>query len=284
MFRVSHHSDPNELELAVLEGCYICDVLWRHYQNRKASPSTRSSQTIEANSLASSQDNKNKFTMYEFYTPKESGVLELSMLVNIRFNLGAELSYQSSSTCLFYLRPTSALDHLGKSAITINNRDAIPSMAVAKEWLENCCRRHAQCHRLKAKNSKSWEMWMKLRKSEKPNSPSLQLPARLLEIGAPTFDRVRLWFPSKNTSLLQTVSYMTLSHCWGSAQFLTLTQSSLPRLEAGILTSELPKSFQDAIHITRELGVRFLWIDSLCILQDSVTDWQQESALMADVY
>lgn len=282
--RFNHHHNPNELELAVLEGCYICDVLWRRYQYRKASPSTQSSQTIKANSLVSSQDGKNNFTMYQLDTSVESGVLELSMLVNIYFDLGAKLSVQSSSICTFYLRPTSALDHLGKSAITINNSDPIPSMAIAKGWLENCCRRHAQCHRLNTKKSKRWKMWIKLRKSEKPNSSNLQLPARLLEIGAPTFDRVRLWFPSKNTSLLQTVSYMTLSHCWGSAQFLTLTQSSLPRLEAGIFTSELPKSFQDAIHITRELGVRFLWIDSLCILQDSVSDWQQEAALMADVY
>lgn len=48
--------------------------------------------------------------------------------------------------------------------------------------------------------------------------------------------------------------------------------------------SQLAENFQDTVKITRELGIRYLWIDSLCILQDSVSDWQVESANMAAVY
>jgi hypothetical protein len=48
--------------------------------------------------------------------------------------------------------------------------------------------------------------------------------------------------------------------------------------------SQLPKTFQDAIKFTRAYGARFLWIDSLCIIQDSISDWQQESARMGDKY
>jgi hypothetical protein len=147
-------------------------------------------------------------------------------------------------------------------------RDGDPqsSMAIAKEWLDTCWKGHARCNGLSAQN------------------PDIQLPARLLEIGAPTVDQVRLWFPPKGTNLAPCVSYMTLSHCWGSAQFLTLTKRTLPKLKAGISTSKLPKTFQDAVYITRKMGIRFLWIDSLCILQDSISDWQHEAALMADVY
>jgi hypothetical protein len=47
---------------------------------------------------------------------------------------------------------------------------------------------------------------------------------------------------------------------------------------------ELPKTFQDAIVITRRLGARYLWIDSLCNIQDSVEDWENESASMEHVY
>ncbi|PMD19341.1 heterokaryon incompatibility, partial [Hyaloscypha hepaticicola] len=46
----------------------------------------------------------------------------------------------------------------------------------------------------------------------------------------------------------------------------------------------LPKTFQDAVLITRDLGVRYLWIDSLCIIQDSDEDWEQEAARMSEVY
>lgn len=48
--------------------------------------------------------------------------------------------------------------------------------------------------------------------------------------------------------------------------------------------SELPKTFQDAIIITRRLGIQYIWIDSLCIIQDSGADWEQEAARMGAVY
>jgi len=52
----------------------------------------------------------------------------------------------------------------------------------------------------------------------------------------------------------------------------------------GILISALPKTFRDAVFVANQLGVKFLWIDSLCIMQDSLSDWEQEASLMADVY
>jgi hypothetical protein len=51
-----------------------------------------------------------------------------------------------------------------------------------------------------------------------------------------------------------------------------------------IRLSSLPKTFQDAVLITRKLDVRYLWIDSLCIVQDSTADWQKESAVMEAIY
>lgn len=63
--------------------------------------------------------------------------------------------------------------------------------------------------------------------------------------------------------------YVTLSHCWGGSRKTTLTTSSLATFQAGIHLSTLPKTFQDAVILTRSLGVRYLWIDALCIIQDS---------------
>jgi hypothetical protein len=48
--------------------------------------------------------------------------------------------------------------------------------------------------------------------------------------------------------------------------------------------AELPKTFRDAIIIARRLDVRYLWIDSLCIIQDCIDDWAKESITMGDVY
>jgi hypothetical protein len=51
-----------------------------------------------------------------------------------------------------------------------------------------------------------------------------------------------------------------------------------------IRLAELPKTFRDAVVITRKLGARYLWIDSLCIVQDEMKDWETESKNMANVY
>jgi len=77
--------------------------------------------------------------------------------------------------------------------------------------------------------------------------------------------------------------YTTLSHRWGTSR-IVLANDSLPVLSKEIEVSDLPRSHQDAIIITRFLGINDIWIDSLCIIQDSTVDWQAESALMGEVY
>jgi Heterokaryon incompatibility protein (HET) len=78
--------------------------------------------------------------------------------------------------------------------------------------------------------------------------------------------------------------YMTLSHRWGEIPFLTLTRKNLHDLYTGLPLSNLPRTFQDAIAVVRRFGIRYLWIDSLCIIQDSMEDWLAESEKMKDVY
>ena len=80
--------------------------------------------------------------------------------------------------------------------------------------------------------------------------------------------------------------YVTLSHCWGDAKFLPLTPSSCQALETGMLLKALPQTFQDAITITRQLEIQYMWIDSLCIFQDEMgsASWMQEASSMDQVY
>ncbi|PVH88185.1 HET-domain-containing protein, partial [Cadophora sp. DSE1049] len=77
---------------------------------------------------------------------------------------------------------------------------------------------------------------------------------------------------------------MSLSHCWGLEQIITTTTNTLQERKVGIKLSDLSKTFRHAVEITRGLGIRYLWIDSLCIIQDDMKDWEVESAKMADVY
>ncbi|PMD37378.1 HET-domain-containing protein, partial [Hyaloscypha variabilis F] len=77
---------------------------------------------------------------------------------------------------------------------------------------------------------------------------------------------------------------ITLSHRWGDALRVTLTQLSRAEMLRGIKLTSLPMTFQDAIILARNLGVSYLWIDALCIIQDSKSDWALESAEMSRIY
>ena len=79
--------------------------------------------------------------------------------------------------------------------------------------------------------------------------------------------------------------YTALSYCWGkSASIFTLKTRNIRSLESSIPLPLLPATIQDAIAITHSLGIRYIWIDCLCILQDSQSDWEKEAAQMCDYY
>ncbi|PVI01400.1 HET-domain-containing protein [Periconia macrospinosa] len=83
------------------------------------------------------------------------------------------------------------------------------------------------------------------------------------------------------------VRYLTLSHCWGSKAWnekLVLTETNLGSLRQKQNIDVLPQTFQDAFIVLKRLGARYLWIDRLCIQQDSIDDWRVESASMEEVY
>lgn len=126
--------------------------------------------------------------------------------------------------------------------------------------MNRCKKYHAICGQL-SKNSCPW------------------YPTRLLEVGPLNTIRLRMTEIDPPSG-----PYLSLSHCWGSAVFLKLTLQNIESLKAGILCSTLPKTFREAIYITQKLGVNYLWIDSLCIIQNSVEDWRREAATMGKVY
>ncbi|KAF1955442.1 HET-domain-containing protein, partial [Byssothecium circinans] len=78
--------------------------------------------------------------------------------------------------------------------------------------------------------------------------------------------------------------YIALSYCWGKDQALKLKAANTEQLEQGLPISNLPIVFLDTIKVARKIGVHYLWIDSLCILQDSIVDWVAESAVMPQIY
>ncbi|KAJ3457178.1 hypothetical protein MRS44_014319 [Fusarium solani] len=92
-------------------------------------------------------------------------------------------------------------------------------------------------------------------------------------------DQVRL-FCSQGTR----AKYVALSHCWGGKIELVLETGNLNTFQNSIPCSSLAATFRDAITITRNLGIRYLWIDSLCIIQNSRDDWEQELNNMGPIF
>jgi hypothetical protein len=78
--------------------------------------------------------------------------------------------------------------------------------------------------------------------------------------------------------------YIALSYVWGEPQAHSTTQDRLEMYQGGIELSALPQTIRDAIRVTHSLGYRFLWIDSLCILQDSDEDKRNEIGNMRSIY
>lgn len=118
------------------------------------------------------------------------------------------------------------------------------------------------------------------------------LPTRVLYVGDledPDYDSdlVRL-VCAPNTRRQE---YIALSHCWGNLsdeekKAYCTTRYNIRRRLKGFSLSELPKTFRDAVEVTRELGMLYLWIDSLCIVQygDDNQDWKRESKKMEAVF
>ncbi|KAF3010193.1 hypothetical protein E8E14_009881 [Neopestalotiopsis sp. 37M] len=121
-------------------------------------------------------------------------------------------------------------------------------------WIQNCLMNHDDC----------------------TGFQSSFTPTRLVEVGA---GQVTL------REGLQNISYACLSHCWGASQstIRTLT-SNIDYFKRLIPWEDLSRTFHDAIDICRRLDIQYIWIDSLCIIQDSEQDWKHESLTMASVY
>ncbi|RBR22121.1 uncharacterized protein FIESC28_04626 [Fusarium coffeatum] len=111
------------------------------------------------------------------------------------------------------------------------------------------------------------------------------LPTRLLHCqpspvsgGTPTVKLVN------TNDLSPSTRYVALTHRWGTVQPLMLLKALQDTFHTNIPFVSIPATFQDAIRLTNDIGLEYIWIDSLCIIQDSKDDWQAEAARMASVY
>ncbi|EPE27256.1 hypothetical protein GLAREA_03171 [Glarea lozoyensis ATCC 20868] len=140
--------------------------------------------------------------------------------------------------------------------------DSAEALARLRAQFEQCLASHAEC------------------RGGRPAEDLPMLPTRVIDLGQPGI--------SDTPRLLETLGlrahYTALSHCWGSTENRPLVTTKQKLSKHCLRIDDVPKTFEDAFLVTRALGLRYIWIDSLCIVQDDDEDWTRESQVMGKIY
>lgn len=158
--------------------------------------------------------------------------------------------------CYFSFYPATETPALDDVILGRRIKPPVEQLDLMREWVRSCDTSHTSC-----------------RSEPRP------LPTRVIDVGLGGQTEPRLLVTRGAVG-----RYMTLSHCWGLHPVICTTSETIEDHIQSLPMSALPKTFQDAVIITRALGVQYLWIDSLCIIQDSKEDWELESVRMGTIY
>lgn len=131
---------------------------------------------------------------------------------------------------------------------------------ILRQWLRDCDEHHEDC--------------------VPRGSSGLLLPTRLIDVGDKCSPVVKLY----ETQQPDNMKYLALSHPWGDPPHFCTYPENIEKHKHGIPLRNVPKTFRDAIIVTRMLGFQYLWIDSLCIIQGPQGDFDSERKWMEDVF
>lgn len=144
-------------------------------------------------------------------------------------------------------------------------------LELARRWLADCIKLHLECN-----------YW----------SEGYSLPSRVIDVGPEDGSQEPfLYMPDPS----HIGFYLCLSHRWGGAKVLQTLMGDPPgtpngrtgtfsQFQSSIPIQSMPKTFRDAVQVTRKLRFRYIWIDSLCIVQDRPSDWEAEAKKMGGYY
>ncbi|KAI1135697.1 heterokaryon incompatibility protein-domain-containing protein [Hypoxylon sp. FL0543] len=139
------------------------------------------------------------------------------------------------------------------------------NVEMMRRWMDDCKFNHKEC----VVSSDPW------------------VPTRLLEITYSDGDVNLRLVETSNPPIRRDSPFAALSHMWGDMTAnppLCTLSSNYEQLKKLIPAKSLPQNFLDTALACVRLGIRYMWIDSLCIIQDSVEDWRHEAVLMHLVY
>ena len=254
----NHHETLSSLQTSIEEGCLICcrlksqimlDELTQSFQQNHEDSLTFA-RIIQSSFEEDAEEERDSFSLYI-----HPGRFRGDYPLGLRFRPLSDATMDASCREILSYR-----------RFVTSSTDTRESKSLVAHWLDICEQKHIKCL---------------------PHKGSDWYPTRLLDLGSLSdsqIDQVRIIESQRESP---TGPYVTLSHRWGGSDVYKLTKATHTNLRSGIRTQILPRTFRDAVRAAkRGLGVRYLWIDSLCILQDpdDQSDWLKEALKMHKVY
>lgn len=255
-----HHKSVDALEQSKQTGCDFCSLLWEALELAKWGPS------IEDLRAQDVSDIRIAITSHHV-SSNTYDTAHVLMFDYLLVQVGDKNDTVARASLLLLSHP--GTEKIGRFQIGRNITDpdlrAASNFGIVRNWLQQCCSDHKGCP------------------SRQQDAP---LPKRVVDVGGTGAGGVEIapfLFVSDDVTPTRG-RYAALSHCWGGHIDVVLTKGKLEDFQHRLPVDSLARNFQDALHICRELGVRYLWVDSLCIIQDSRDDWTAESSKMASIY
>ncbi|UPX19939.1 uncharacterized protein EKO05_0010188 [Ascochyta rabiei] len=227
--------------------------MFHHYETIEALHASASAGCHLCSILAHAKDS-------EFSTCVEGCIASYYLEFNSR-TYGSFCVYLSGCSRTRFYSSWTNVPPIGLATLKHANTDASEIISLAKSWLTRCL----------DEDGRTCMISTRFR------------PSRLVKIIA-THDSLESACVVLRDEMPADVQYLTLSHCWGKAKMVKLEKSTYKDYLNQLPLSILSKTFQEALKVTVWLGYRYIWIDSLCILQDSDSDWKNEAAMMGAIY
>jgi hypothetical protein len=150
---------------------------------------------------------------------------------------------------------------IGIGRLTSGSTGSDHCFELVKSWLQDCDDNHMHC--LQERHAALPKRVIELIDFEEP--PKIRLSEPDLQAGGRG-------------------SYLCLSHRWGDAPLLQTTSQNYHQFCEQIPWDQLPPTFQDCIRVAKHLSIKYVWIDTLCVIQDSRSDWVSQAIEMSKIY
>jgi hypothetical protein len=248
-----HHRPFSQLEVAANQGCPFCSSIYARTKEC-ASREKRAHSALDECSA-------------RYWTLRTTGkILNDYDICVITFQAPEKKRKGCSDDCevateRFFVTAETDLGHIPTADMLGPSTQLEDAETQIKSWIQNCNENHPGCE-------------------YKSTDPFV--PTRLVDLETGDSEMVRIVETAKHRI---TRPYVTLSHCWGKHRFLTLRRSNEKLLTTkGVRISELNLNFQEAIKVAKSIGMRYIWIDSICIVQGDDGDFKTEGNYMHKVY